>query len=300
MSVSESCLLEYLEWFHKHCHFNIKWMGKQTQKTPFDCWVYQEIIWDTAPDVIVEIGNYRGGSTLFLANLLDSCNNGRIIAVDIDHSLIDFNHPRIEWIEGDAQALFPTVKPRIKETDRVMVIEDSCHTTENTLALLRLYGQLVSEGCYYIVEDTILQYEFVEGPKPGPLEAINEFMKENSEFVIDKQRNKFLLSYNSDGYLKRIGPRKSPLATLDLQSTGPPPRRGPTHFELIERELLELKAFIEEQGKVIRQLESKEMEVEVLKAFIEEQGKVIRHLDGKLRAIRSSKIWRTLARLRLV
>ena len=131
-NVSKSCLLEYLKWFHQQCHFNMKWMGKQAQKTPFDCWVYQEIIWDTAPDVIIEIGNCRGESTLFLANLLDACNKGRILAVDLDHSLIDFNHPRIEWIEGDARAVFPAVKSRIRETERVMVIEDSSHTKENT------------------------------------------------------------------------------------------------------------------------------------------------------------------------
>ena len=53
---------KYLSWFHKNCHFNTKWLGRQTIKNPFDVWVYQEIIFETKPTVIIEIGNYAGGS----------------------------------------------------------------------------------------------------------------------------------------------------------------------------------------------------------------------------------------------
>ena len=310
MSVSNRSLREYLEFFHKHCHFNMKWLGKRAEKTPFDCWVYQEIIWETSPDVIIEIGNYGGGSTLFLANILDACGKGRVLAVDIDHSLIDFTHPRIEWIEGDAQGVFSIVKSRIKQTERVMVIEDSSHTKENTLALLRLYGPLVSEGCYYIVEDTILEYDFpFKGAMPGPLEATKEFLKENDEFIIDRQREKFILSYNTDGYLKRIRPSKNS-TTIDLPGINPYIRPSPTHLERLEEELMESKSFIEEQGKIIRHLESKEKEVEALRAFIEEQGKIIKHLAPKekevadlqslISKIHVSKTWRILSRIGLL
>ncbi len=288
MAVSESCQREYLEWFYRNCHFNMKWMGKQAQKTPFDCWTYQEIIWETTPDVVIEIGNYRGGSTLFLAHLLDARKKGQVLAVDLDHSLIDFNHPRIVWIEGEAQAMFSVVKSRLKRNDRVMVIDDSSHTKENTLALLRLYGELVTAGCYYVVEDTVLRYEFVDGPRPGPLDAIKEFLEENSDFAIDKSREKFLLSYNSDGYLKRTRAGKKRVSA-NLPTSRLPPGHQATHLERMEQQLAEFKAFIEEQGKIIKHLEPKEREVEALKAFIEEQGKIIKHLEPKEREVEALK-----------
>ncbi|MEN6576147.1 MAG: CmcI family methyltransferase [Phycisphaerales bacterium] len=39
---------------------------------------------------------------------------------------------------------------------------------------------------------------------PGPTEAVLEFLKTHSNFVIDKSREKFLLTFNPNGYLKRV------------------------------------------------------------------------------------------------
>jgi hypothetical protein len=38
------------------------WLGVPIQKSPFDTWVYQEIIYETKPDVLVEAGTAYGGS----------------------------------------------------------------------------------------------------------------------------------------------------------------------------------------------------------------------------------------------
>ena len=40
-----------------------KYHGIQTWKNPIDFWIYQEIIFDIKPDLIIEIGLHRGGST---------------------------------------------------------------------------------------------------------------------------------------------------------------------------------------------------------------------------------------------
>lgn len=181
-------------------------MGRVAQKFPLDAWIYQEIVAEIKPDVVIEIGNFYGGGTLFLANLLDLIGKGRVIAIDIDHSKIDFDHPRITWITGDANSpdIVRRVKSLIKSDEKVIVIEDSSHTYDNTLSVLRNYAGLVNVGSYFIVEDGIIRYPFVEGPKPGPYEAIHQFLSENPSFVIDKTREKFALTYNPDGYLKRI------------------------------------------------------------------------------------------------
>lgn len=44
---------------------------------------------------------------------------------------------------------------------------------------------------------------------PGPFEAIHEFLKDNKDFVIDREIEKFYVTFNPDGYLRKVaGPRK--------------------------------------------------------------------------------------------
>jgi len=40
---------------------------------------------------------------------------------------------------------------------------------------------------------------------PGPMEAIEDFLiTNNNNFIIDKSREKFMLTFNPNGYLKRV------------------------------------------------------------------------------------------------
>ena len=89
------------------------YFGIQTLKNPLDFWVYQEIIFSVQPDVIVEIGNFHGGSLLALAHLCDARQKGRIIGVDIDQKEIApavRAHPRITLIEGEAAGKVANVR----------------------------------------------------------------------------------------------------------------------------------------------------------------------------------------------
>lgn len=181
--------------------------GVQTLKCPMDAWVYQELIFETRPNVIVEIGNKYGGSALFLAHLCDTIGAGRIIGLDISHKNVPNhvkNHPRITLIEGDACKSFEQVEKLISEEDKVLVIEDSSHTYDNTLNVLRLYSRFIKLGDYLIVEDSICHHGLKIGPNPGPYEAIESFVSENQDFEIDRNREHFFLTWNPKGYLKRI------------------------------------------------------------------------------------------------
>ena len=53
------------------------WLGAQALKNPLDLWIYQEIMVETRPELIVETGTYRGGSALFLASMCDLLGRGR-------------------------------------------------------------------------------------------------------------------------------------------------------------------------------------------------------------------------------
>ena len=38
---------------------------------------------------------------------------------------------------------------------------------------------------------------------PGPAEAVREFLAQTSDFVVDREREKLLLTFNPGGYLRR-------------------------------------------------------------------------------------------------
>ena len=138
----------------------------QTLKNPMDAWIYQEIVFETKPDVIVEIGNRHGGSALFFAHLCDSLGKGRIIGLDLSHQTVPKHvkrHPRITFITGDACRNIERVERLISSDDRVLVVEDSSHTYENTLNVLRLYSKLIKVGDYFIVEDSICHADSRKG-----------------------------------------------------------------------------------------------------------------------------------------
>lgn len=183
------------------------YFGIKTLKSPIDFWVYQEIIFETKPDLIIEIGNFCGGSTLALAHLFDRIGHGRVIGIDILHNRVPplvRQHPRIALIEGDACASFGQVEALVDGAENIMVIEDSSHTFENTLKVLDTYSKLVKPGGYFIVEDGICHHGLDLGPDPGPYEAIDAFVAGNPDFEIDRGRESFLITWNPKGYLRRI------------------------------------------------------------------------------------------------
>jgi cephalosporin hydroxylase len=183
------------------------YFGVPALKNPLDFWVYQELLHKQRPDFIIEIGNYNGGSTLALAHLCDLFGHGRVIGLDISHKNVPEivrAHPRITLLEGDACAMFDQVRQLIAPAENVFIIEDSSHTYENTLNVLRTYHALIPWGGYFIVEDGICHHGLEVGPAPGPYEAIETFIAENPNFVIDREQENFLITWNPKGFLQRI------------------------------------------------------------------------------------------------
>src|SRR5205814_5088191 len=71
-------------YYHARIWGNTYWMGIPTYKCPLDLWVYQEIIFELRPHVIVECGTFKGGSALFMASILDQIDRGHVLTVDIE------------------------------------------------------------------------------------------------------------------------------------------------------------------------------------------------------------------------
>jgi cephalosporin hydroxylase len=185
---------------------NTFWRGVRTQKLPLDAWIFQEIIHETQPDVVVEAGTFQGGSAYFMASLMDLIGKGRVITIDIDDYPRKPRHDRITYLIGSSTSdeIVTKVRSLIGENDKVMVVLDSDHRAEHVLNELRIYGEMVTVGNYLIAEDTNVNGHPVK-PEfgPGPWEAVQAFLKENKSFTVDTKREKLLLTFNPGGYLIR-------------------------------------------------------------------------------------------------
>jgi cephalosporin hydroxylase len=187
-------------------HQNTFWLGIPASKCPLDLWIYQEIIFDLKPDVIVECGTAHGGSALFMASMFDIIGKGKVISIDIMDSVGKPAHKRIEYLVGSSTS--PNTAAEVTELltgkEIVMVILDSDHSKEHVLNELRIYSRFVTPGSYLIVEDTNVNGHPVHpGHGPGPTEAVQQFLKENDGFAIDRSKEKFYLTFNPGGYLRK-------------------------------------------------------------------------------------------------
>lgn len=186
---------------------NTFWLGVPVAKCPLDLWIYQEVINETKPDIVVEAGTAFGGSALFLASICDLVNHGQIITIDVEEQPNRPQHARIKYVSGSSISarVVAEVNSFISPDARVMVILDSDHSAEHVRRELEAYSSLVTVGCYLIVEDTNINgHPVLPHFGAGPMEAVESFLKTSTEFKRDPDREKLLMTFNPGGYLRRI------------------------------------------------------------------------------------------------
>lgn len=205
-TINDSVDLSFVKKYHtSEIWLNyVTWMGVPCCKLPLDLWVYQEILFEKKPSLIVECGTNKGGTALFLASVLDAIGSGEVVSIDIQPDKNRPQHQRIRYIHGSSTDA-AIANEIVNGKSDVMVILDSDHKKEHVLSELRLWSDLVGVGQYLIVEDG-----FINGnpcwPEhgPGPLEAIREFLATDNRFEVDVAREKFGATFNPSGYLKKV------------------------------------------------------------------------------------------------
>ena len=81
----------------------------------------------------------------------------------------------------------------------------SDHSKANVLKEMTIYGPMVTKGQYLIVEDTNINGHPVRPDfRPGPMEAMREYMKDHSEFETDHARERLFVTFNPEGYLRKV------------------------------------------------------------------------------------------------
>src|SRR6266496_1223457 len=187
-------------------YLRTQWMNVPCFKCPLDMWVYHQIIVETSPDLVIETGTYKGGSALYMAHVMDAIGKGEIITIDIEDHGPKVPHPRIKYVYGsssDSDLIHSLLDSRPAE--KRMVILDSDHSKKHVLAELNLFWSYVNVGGYIIVEDTNVNgHPTLSSHGEGPFEAVQDFLRRNPNFMADRSREMFLMTFNPGGYLKRI------------------------------------------------------------------------------------------------
>jgi cephalosporin hydroxylase len=179
------------------------WRGVHVLKPPTDMWVYQELIHEIKPDLIIETGTMFGGSALFMRDVLDKVNeSGRVISIDITHDNLDevAKVPGITFYKGSSvdNETVAYVKSYIHTYNckKVMVILDSDHETPHVLKELDIYAPMVTVGSILIIEDG--------NNHEGVKRAIEEwYPTQMNTFRKNLMCEKFMLTFNRDGYYER-------------------------------------------------------------------------------------------------
>jgi cephalosporin hydroxylase len=186
---------------------NTHWMGVPLLKCPLDLWVYQELIAAERPDLIIETGTNRGGSALYMAALCELVGHGQIVTIDIEPVLPQPPaHERITYITASSTApvTLEEVRRRAADLERVWVILDSDHSEAHVRAELELYADLVTPGGYLIVEDTNVNgHPSAPEHGPGPMEALRAWLATGPPFAPDPSCERFLVTLNPGGFLRR-------------------------------------------------------------------------------------------------
>lgn len=181
------------------------WMGVPCQKCPLDLWIYQEIFHEIRPDLVIETGTALGGSALFMAHMMDLMGNGQVVSIDTVPASRP-SHPRIRYVLGssdDPAVIAHVIDGRPQEVR--LVVLDSDHSKAHVTRELELLAPLVTVGSYLIVEDTNINgHPTYPSFGPGPFEAVEEFLKKTTDFVVDRSREKFLMTFNPKGFLRRL------------------------------------------------------------------------------------------------
>jgi len=187
---------------------NTQWLGTNILKCPLDIWLYQEIIYDVKPDIIIETGTCYGASAHFMACLCEIIGHGNVVTVDIEHQPKRPSHSRLTYLTGSSISpeIVSHVRTLVAGKNSVLVVLDSDHRKTHVLKEMLVYSEFVTKGSYLIVEDTNINGHPVRADfGDGPWEAVSDFLAQDDRFAIDRQKEKFFLSFNPNGYLRRIG-----------------------------------------------------------------------------------------------
>jgi len=200
------------------------YVGVELLKFPEDLRAYDHVLWDTGANVVVEIGTKSGGSALWFRDRLTALARYRpnlpaplVVSLDLDNGSARDNIARVDpayeatirLLDGDVRddAAIAVVEREIPRGSRCLVVEDSAHVYDTTLAALRNFSHLVASDCCFVVEDGCVDIEEMrldENWPRGVIQAIDDWLatEMGSRFARRRDLERYLLTCHPRGFLQ--------------------------------------------------------------------------------------------------
>ncbi len=205
-------------------HTDDSYAGVRLSKFPEDLRTYEHLLWNDAPDTVVELGTQAGGSALWFRDRLRTLAHygritrpPRVITIDVEQAWAREDLARadpgyessITLLEADVRD--PRTPERIQPLigdARCFVIEDSAHEYDTTLAALTGFARFVPPKGYFIVEDGCVDIEelrLAEDWPRGVLPALRAWLEtpEGQGFDVRRDLELYGISCHPEGFLQR-------------------------------------------------------------------------------------------------
>jgi cephalosporin hydroxylase len=205
-------------------HMNDRYVGLRLFKFPEDLRVYEHLLWMQAPNVVIEIGAQFGASALWFRDRLRTlASYGRIeapLVVSIDREIgraatalreVDPGHAdTIRLVEGDVTDpdLPEHVASLLPAECNCLVVEDTAHEYETTMAALRGFARFVPSRGFFVVEDGCVDVEEMR-PAPhwprGVLPAVRDWLSsaDGADFSVRADLEMYGITCHPGGFLQR-------------------------------------------------------------------------------------------------
>jgi cephalosporin hydroxylase len=204
-------------------HTHDSYAGVPLSKFPEDLRVYEHLLWESAANVVIELGTWCGASALWFRDRLRSnAAYGRIgeplvITIDVDLAAarpyveaVDPRHDAIVMLEASVtdRGLPDRVAQLVPAGARCFVVEDSAHVYETTRAALEGFHRFVGPGGFFVVEDGCVDVEELrlspDWPR-GVLPALRDWLAtpEGEGFEVRRDLELYGISCHPEGFLRR-------------------------------------------------------------------------------------------------
>ena len=185
------------------------WLGVPVARYPTDLHAYQELIVGARPEAVVLLGDDPGlgGRALFAASVLEHLGDGIVIAAGIPGEGPRPAHHRITYVDGQAE--LPEVAHQVTTLvdGRPALVIAGLGSLQRLTAAFDHYAPLVPVDGYLVVENTVVNGRpAAPGFGPGAHEAVTSILGQHPEFVPDVAFERFTLTFNKGGYLRRTAP----------------------------------------------------------------------------------------------
>jgi cephalosporin hydroxylase len=205
-------------------HTKDSYLGIPLSKFPEDLRVYEHLMWESKAQVVIEIGVQHGASTLWFRDRLRTLASYgvipsyRVVGVDVDLRASVANLERMDpaWAESivlvEGDVLDPQLPARVRESvpegASCLVVEDSLHVYDTTIAALRGFAPFVQPGGWFVVEDGCVDVEELridaDWPR-GVIPAIADWLRSDAgaQFAVRRDLELYGVSCHPHGFLQR-------------------------------------------------------------------------------------------------